>query len=103
MQSIQKYEWNRIIFKFVNLNNSNNLSIFVNYKFTNPEVYIPNIPVSVNMNLLSIAFCSTTSGECMPQGSFVGIDWGSAFYKNIRIWDASLATEWLVQSYGVGM
>ena len=103
MQSIQKYEWNRIIFKFLNQGNSNNLYIFVNYKFTTPEVTIKNIPVSVNMNLLSIAFCSTTSGTCLPQGSPRTINWGSAYYSNVRVWDASLATEWLVQSYGVGM
>jgi hypothetical protein len=103
MQSIQRYEWNRIIIKYVNVNGSFNLYIFVNYQFTNPEVTILNIPVAVSQNLMSIAFCNTVDGNCSTQGTTLFISWGSAYYRNIRVWDATLATEWLIQSYGVGM
>jgi hypothetical protein len=100
MPSIQKYEWNVILFRTEILGNVQNLSVFVNYNFNNPEIVINNIPTSINMNLASIAFCSNiNSGVCQPQGTTILIDWGSAYYKNIRIWDLSSSTQWLVQAY----
>lgn len=50
------------------------------------------------MSLTSISFCSDSlkGGKC---DSLTNITWGSAYYRNIRVWDVGQATVFLAQAF----
>lgn len=101
LPSIQKFEWNRIMIKVTITSGVQYVYVFVNYGLTTPEWSNSNLPVpaSINMQMATISFCSNSlNGNCI-NGSTLSIEWGSAYYKNFRIWDVSWATEWLIQAY----
>ena len=87
INGISLHEWNKILIK-VTLNPSigQNVYIYINNNL-NPEPIINNIEESINMQLQSISFCSFgINGQCSISGSPL-INWGSAYYKNIKVWE----------------
>ena len=54
------------------------------------------------MKLLYISFCSRSgSGDCIPNQS--SINWGSAYYRNIRVWEYQSSSLEMIQDYNVGI
>lgn len=98
LPSIQLYEWNRILIKVTDLTlPGQSVTVYVNYNFDSPEFELLNIPASSNMDMQSISFCSdSTKGFC---DSLTDIIWGSAYYRNIRIWDVGSSTVQLTQAF----
>ena len=98
LTSIAPYEWNRIMIKTTIINGVQSVYVFVNYNLASAQYSTTGISTSVSMQLSSLSFCSVSGdGPCTATGTTV--EWGSAYYRNFRVWDVSSATEWLVQSY----
>ena len=96
---IYQTEWNRILIKtYVN---SNTVEIYVNYKLEIAKGKLI-IPSSTSLSFNSIEFCTFPEfGACAAFGA--NVNWGSAYYKNIRIWDSASATVASISSFGDGM
>lgn len=99
IKSIHNYEWNRIVIKTTLGAKGQSVTVYVNTAFNAPEVIISSIVASTNMQLLSISFCSTSlNGSCTIAGKG-DINWGSAYYRNIRVWDISSSSTEIIQAY----
>jgi len=97
----KKFEWNRFMFKVKTTGVTNVISVFVNNNLDTPEF---TKTVVSPMILQKIAFCFYDNTGPIPGRMSCGligsnIDWGSAYYKNIRVWDVSTASEWVAQAY----
>lgn len=102
LEGVQSYEWNRFVIKTTLGATGQNVDVYVNYKFNSPDVIFTSIPASTNMQLTSISFCSDVkNGDCTP--SKIKINWGSAYYRNIRVWDLKSSTTQVIQSYNNGI
>ena len=102
LPSISLFEWNRIIImNYNNLQtNTSQINVYVNYNFLSPEI---NLNVSiVDMSIKGILFCSKAISPCIINSIDYASStfWGNAWYKNIRIWDYSLSSLSLIQSFG---
>ena len=54
------------------------------------------------MTLLYISFCSRSgSGDCIPNKNT--INWGSAYYRNIRVWEYLSSSLEMIQDFNVGI
>lgn len=98
LPSIQRYEWNIIIVKVTDLSlASQTINVYVNYNFDSPEYTKANVPPASNLNLDTWSFCSdSTQGKC---DALVPITWGSAYYRNVRIWNVTSSTIQLAQAF----
>ena len=96
---VNKHEWNNIIIKMVKTGTDQTISIYTNFDLENPVYTNNTVPLGTDLTLSSIVFCSGANGTCSPNGVPITINWGSAYYKNFRVWDVSSATEWLVQTF----
>ena len=84
LSDIHSYEWNKIVIRTV-LGSSSSVIVYVNYNLDTPSVQISGI--SKNMKLSYISFCTdSNNGNCKKDATET-IYWGSAYYKNIRVWD----------------
>ena len=55
------------------------------------------------MELQYISFCSKEeNGDCTPAGA-ADVTWGSAYYKNIRIWELYSSSIYSIQDYNIGI
>jgi len=80
------YEWNHVII-YVNSIPDNELkksiSLYTNFDIINPAK-IFKMNSQLDLKLQGFNFCN---GTCTVSGvSYTGINWGSAFYKKMRIW-----------------
>ena len=95
---VQNYEWNKFYIrtKIDDLR----IDLFLNFETTNPKVTIANIPsyMSNNLVLTQISFCSRQENGKANIGCN-GINWGSAYYRNIRVWDDRTATIKMIQDF----
>ena len=98
IEGINLYEWNKLLIEVKIISNTNKIiKVYLNFDLNNPRITKP-ITNNSNVMLNTIGFCSTPdNGECQPSGT--NIYWGSAYYKNLRIWDLSKASLQTVQSY----
>ena len=100
---IQQYEWNRIVLKTVIGTSLQHVFIYVNYDFATDDTNVTDIPSSVNMLLKTISFCSSeANGDCSESGT-AAINWGSAYYRNFRVWDLKSSSTQVIQAYNNGM
>ena len=86
---IHLYEWNKITITMTatSAGGTETIYFFTNYNYAN-YITIPN-SASGSQKLDSIAFCGQKRLEnlyCKPGGIIRDIQWGSAYYSNIRIW-----------------
>ncbi len=100
LSNLHQYEWNKIIIK-VDLSN-NKINIFEN--FGNEITKTINEPLSLSY----ISFCSDKGGGIKPECNFqgennIGINWGSAFYSNIHIWNFKTTSIDLIQAFNTQM
>ena len=82
--SIDENVWNRIVIETKIETTGQNVNVHIN--FEKDIISLLNIDTSITMRLQYISFCSRkTSGDCIPGSS--NIMWGSAYYRNIRVWN----------------
>lgn len=100
LSGYKQFEWNRFMFKVSTTGATSVISVLVNNNLDSPEF---TQTVAIPMSLQKIAFCfyDSTGGIGKTSCSLIGqnIDWGSAYYKNIRVWNISTASEWVAQAY----
>ena len=102
LNSINKFEWNRIIIKNYNnpLTSNWEISVYINYVYSSPELSLIISNSSINMNLLGILFCSNALVNCIIGGvTYNSIQWGNAWYKNVRIWDYTTSSLPMIQNF----
>ena len=88
--------WNIIVIETIIATPGQN--VYVHIYFEKEIQKILSISASINMRLQYISFCSRkTSGDCIPGSS--NIMWGSAYYRNIRIWDKRSSSIQTIQDY----
>ena len=101
---INKYEWNKILI-FVD-GEKMIIKIFVNFDKVHPEYVEPTD--TNNLKLEYIAFCSKMGimdteptyakfPVCVKNG--INIEWASAYYNNIRVWNLKISTIDTIQSF----
>ena len=103
ISGISEYEWNKIIIRTtLHPSLGQNVDIYLNFDFNNPIVSFSGISSSIDMKLLYISFCSRSgSGDCVPNQS--SINWGSAYYRNIRVWEYQSSSLEMIQDFNVGI
>lgn len=102
ISSISEYEWNKVIIhtQYHDYNDSFSINIYMNYNFVNADVSINNLDANLQpMHLQGFAFCNTAYSTCLINGVSYTPTWGTAFYKNVRVWDHSMATLYSIQQF----
>ena len=91
---MQNYEWNKFYIR--TRINEKQIDLFLNFEIANPKLTFTDIE-NTDLQISMITFCPRLkSGNC---GVTDGLSWGSAYYKNIRIWDERTATIRMVQDF----
>ena len=100
LSDISRYEWNKIVIRTtLGSTTGQNVIVYVNYNLNTPAAQFSGIPDSINMQLQYISFCSNKdNGYCTSAGT-ANIYWGSAYYRNIRVWDLLSADILVVQAF----
>ena len=92
--------WNKIVIETIIETTGQSVNVHIN--FEKKPIPISNIDTSITMRLQYISFCSRKSnGDCIPGSS--NIMWGSAYYKNIRVWDIKSSSIQTIQDYNNGI
>ena len=95
---LDQYEWNKIlIFADGTISNHKQIRLFVNFG----EESINLDPGDDELTLVYIAFCSGDPKINFPVcvSSGISVNWASAFYRNIRIWNIYTSNIYTIQSY----
>ena len=103
ISGISDYEWNKIIIR-TSLDSTigQNVDVFLNFDLNNPVASFSSISSSIEMNLQYISFCSRGgSGDCTPGQS--NIYWGSAYYRNIRVWEYKATSLEMIEDFNAGL
>ena len=103
ISGISDYEWNKIIISTtLDPTIGQNVEVYLNFDFENPRASFPSISSSVDMTLKYISFCSRSgSGDCTP--GYDKIYWGSAYYRNIRVWEYKSSSLEMIEDFNVGI
>ena len=97
---IHQYEWNKILI-FVD-KDKKLITIYINFDKANKKT----LSISEALNLKFIAFCSNTEvyyrefkSPICPTRNNKKINWASAYYNNIRVWNLKISTIDTIQSF----
>ena len=100
LPKIHRVKWNKIVIETRIETTGQN--VYVHMNFEKQTVDVLNIDTSIIMRLQYISFCSRkSSGDCIPGSS--NIMWGSAFYRNIRVWDIKSSSIQTILDYNSGI
>ena len=104
IDGISDYEWNKIVIKTtLGSTLGQNVYVYINFDIDNIKATITSIPSSVKMQLQYISFCSKESnGDCTAAGT-ASVTWGSAYYRNIRIWELFSSSIYSIQDFNIGI
>ena len=104
LDGINNYEWNKIVIKTtLGVTLGQNVYVYINFDIDNIKATILNIPSSIKMQLQYISFCSKEeNGDCTPAGA-ADVTWGSAYYRNIRIWELYSSSIYSIQDFNIGI
>ena len=103
LSDINTYEWNQIIIhNYLDSNNLWNIFVYINGGFSNPSVSITGLNNTYDMKLKGILFCNNvmSPSSCTVNSVSYSPTWGNAFYKNIRMWDVTQTSLYIIQSFG---
>ena len=100
LDGINNYEWNKIVIKTtLGVTLGQNVYVYINFDIDNIKATISNIPSSIKMQLQYISFCSKPeNGDCTRAGA-ADVTWGSAYYRNIRIWELFSSSIYSIQDF----
>ena len=95
---VQTYEWNKFYIR-TKLDKLT-VDLFLNFEVANPKFTLSGFPSSAYSKLIlsQISFCSRDNNGADDKGC-AGINWGSAYYRNIRVWDDRTATIKMIQDF----
>jgi hypothetical protein len=94
LTNFNMYEWNYILIQVTDTK----INIYTNQKSTADLTF--SISTSSDHNITGLGFCR---GNCNAGGVIAtNIIWGSAYYRNIRIYDNSLITVDVIKEYILG-
>ena len=100
LSGIHEKLWNKIVIETRIATTGQNVYLHIN--FEKEILSILSISSSTTMRLQYISFCSRkTSGDCIPGSS--NIMWGSAYYRNIRVWDIRSSSIQTIQDFNNGI
>ena len=104
LDGINNYEWNKIVIKTtLGVTLGQNVYVYINFDIDNIKATILNIPSSIKMQLQYISFCSKeANGDCTPAGA-ADVTWGSAYYRNIRVWELYSSSIYSIQDFNIGI
>ena len=102
LDGINNYEWNKVVIKTtLGVTLGQNVYVYINFDIDNIKATILNIPSSIKMQLQYISFCSKeANGDCTRAGA-ADVTWGSAYYRNIRIWEYYSASIYTIQDFNI--
>lgn len=92
-------EWNLFTIKVDQKKKS--IYVYTNFNFYKPEVSVENLSSEYDLSMLNLAFCSGDE-FCFMKYSYIGeirLIWGAAYYKNLKIWDITKSSEYLIQEF----
>ena len=95
---ISNYEWNKFYIR-TQLSQPQ-IDLYLNFDLVNPKLTLTDFTsiATTKLQLTNIYFCSrTTQGDCGDINN--KLNWGSAYYKNIRVWDDRTATVKMIQDF----
>ena len=102
LESIHNYEWNKIIIENLYDRNTKLFSIklYINDDFENPELSIEDLHSSLyKLHFRGFGFCDEVDNVyCKINDEPVYIRWGSAWYRNFRVWDAETTSLNVIKS-----
>jgi hypothetical protein len=102
MDGIVNEYWNKIVIETKISTTGQDVHIHTNFEKGNSIISILSVSLSIPMRLQYISFCSRkASGDCIPGSS--NIMWGSAYYRNIRVWDIRSSSIYTIQDYNNGI
>ena len=98
ISGVQDYEWNKFYIRTKITDRI--IDLFLNFDVANAKFTLKNelkIKQTMKLSLNQISFCPRNS--CGTCGVDNNINWGSAYYKNIRVWDDKTATLKMIQDF----
>lgn len=95
LSRISLYEWNYIIIRY----QEDEVSIFINMKLIEPDISY-STAIEPNYNIKAIAFCNGNY-QCEPLGTQLNIDWTSAYYSHIRIYNLKATNIYAISEYAL--
>ena len=95
---VQTYEWNKFYLR--TKLDILTVDLFLNFEVANPKFTVSGFTsiAKSKLSLSQISFCSRSINGITGQGCS-GINWGSAYYRNIRVWDDRTATIKMIQDF----
>ena len=100
LTGIDETKWNKIVLETTIATAGQSVNVHIN--FEKKYFSIVGISTATTMRLQYISFCSRKSnGDCIPGSS--NIMWGSAYYRNIRVWDKRSSSIFTIQDFNNGM
>ena len=102
MDGIVDDNWNKIVIETSITTTGQDVRVHTNFEKGESIITISSVSLSIPMRLQYISFCSRkASGDCIPGSS--NIMWGSAYYRNIRVWDIRSSSIYTIQDYNNGI
>ena len=100
MPAISRDKWNKIVIE--TSIDTTGQNVYVHTNFEKEILEILSVSPSISMRLQYISFCSRKeAGDCIPGSS--NIMWGSAYYRNIRVWDIRSSSIYTIQDFNNGL
>ena len=100
MPAIDRNKWNKIVIE--TSIDTTGQNVYVHTNFEKEILQILSVSPSISMRLQYISFCSRKeAGDCIPGSS--NIMWGSAYYRNIRVWDIRSSSIYTIQDFNNGL
>ena len=104
ISGLSEYEWNKFYIRTKIIEKQ--IDLFLNYEIDNPKFTINNdngLSLSAVLQINNISFCSRYYNDNQNLCTSPNINWGSAYYKNIRIWDEKTSTIKMIQDFNNGL
>ena len=104
LNSINYYEWNKIIIEnsYDRENKKFTINFYLNYEFDNPEFSIPDLDSVYKLHFRGFGFCNRKDTYCRIGDEYVYLNWGVAWYRNFRVWDADITSLQSIQTFEYG-
>lgn len=95
LTNFSKFEWNSVVVKVSvdkTTNTGTKIKIYTNFNIMKTDL---EFTTTIDQTIAGIGFC-TGNGSCNPAGKgIINIVWGSAYYKNVRIYDVKIPMQTL--------
>ena len=97
---LNSYEWNKFYIR--TRINQKQIDLFLNFEIVNPKFTLNqdnDLSPRADLQLNRIVFCSRHFNDNKGYCKNPNVNWGSAYYKNIRVWDERTTTIRMVQDF----